>query len=451
MISRGFTAAFATSVCIMAIATPAQAQVRPFNIPAGTLKTALDSFSRQAGTPIIYQGDEMNGIRSRGYRGKASPHAALDAVLRGTGFRKRVDSSGAIAVARAGNAQAGEAPQPGGSAAASGDLFRPAAEEDGAVASEIVVTGTRVVRDGYDAPTPTTVLGSALIDSKAPTTIIDALITLPVFKNSSTASTAGVGQAGTSGQSFANLRGLGANRTLVLLDGQRFVPSTSIGTVDIGLIPSALIQRVDVVTGGASAAYGSDAVAGVVNFVVDNRFTGLKGTAEIGISSYGDNRTVKGSLSGGIAFAERGHIVLSGEYVRAQGVPINARPDTSYPAARLITNPAYTPTNGQFRRLIVPYNYTRTATLGGVIVGGPLAGLEFGPGGTTFQQPTGTFVGTSNHVLPGRFDNEAWDLSISLSALPQEKATGYGRVSWDVTDGLTAYATGLLRATTPVA
>jgi len=444
MTSRSLMAALATGVCIMAMAAPVQAQDRQFNIPAGNLKTALDAFSRQAGTPIIYQGDEMQGVRSNGYRGKASPQAALEALLRGTGFAMRVDSSGALAVARLGNGPGNEG---GGSAEAAGDLFGSGAGD--AVAGEIVVTGTRVVRDGYDAPTPTTVIGSTLIDSKAPTTIIDALITLPVFKNSSTAQTAGVGQAGSSGQSFANLRGLGANRTLVLLDGQRFVPSTSIGTVDIGVIPSALIQRVDVVTGGASAAYGSDAVAGVVNFVLDNRFTGLKGAAEIGISTYGDNRTVRASLSGGFRFAERGHIVLSGEYVRANGVPINARPDTEYPIARLITNPAWTATNGQFRRLIVPYNYTRTATLGGVIVGGPLAGLEFGAGGTTFQQPVGTYVGTSNHVLPGRFDGEAWDLSVSLSALPQEKATGYGRISWDVTDGLTAYATGVIGRNKP--
>ncbi|MBB5986736.1 TonB-dependent receptor [Sphingobium lignivorans] len=440
-------AAFATGVCIMAMAVPAQAQDRQFNIAAGNLKTVLDAFSRQAGTPIIYQGGEMQGLRSKGYRGKASPQEALEALLRGTGFGMRVDTSGALAVARLGNGQGNEAGQPGGTPEATSDLFGNGSGDP--VAGEIVVTGTRVVRDGYDAPTPTTVIGSTLIDSKAPTTIIDALITLPVFKNSSTAQTAGVGQAGSSGQSFANLRGLGANRTLVLLDGQRFVPSTSIGTVDIGVIPSALIQRVDVVTGGASAAYGSDAVAGVVNFVLDNRFTGLKGAAEIGISTYGDNRTVRASLSGGFRFAERGHVLLSGEYVRANGVPINARPDTEYPIARLITNPAWTPTNGQFRRLIVPYNYTRTATLGGVIVGGPLAGLEFGSGGTTFQQPVGTYVGTSNHVLPGRFDGEAWDLSVSLSALPQEKATGYGRISWDVTDGLTAYATGVIARNKP--
>jgi outer membrane receptor protein involved in Fe transport len=450
---RALAAACATGACVVALAAPAHAEERQFNVAAGTLKAVLDAFGRQAGVPIIYQGGEMNGVRSRGFRGRATPQAALAVVLRGTGFAMRVDSSGAIAVARVGNGRTGDRGQRelsrGGVADSPNYLFANTGLESGAAVGEIVVSATRVVRDGYDAPTPTTVLGSALIDSKAPTTIIDALITLPVFKNSSTASTAGVAQAGSSGQSFANLRGLGANRTLVLLDGQRFVPSTSIGTVDIGVLPSALIQRVDVVTGGASAAYGSDAVAGVVNFVLDNRLTGLKGAAEAGISTYGDNQTVRASLSGGVSFAGRGHLILSGEYVRANGVPINARPDTIYPVARLITNPGYTPTNGQFRRLILPYVYTRTASLGGVIVGGPLAGLEFGAGGTTFQQPVGTYIGTSNQVLPGRFDGEAWDLSLSLSALPQEKATGYARVSWDLGDHLTAYATGVIARNKP--
>jgi outer membrane receptor protein involved in Fe transport len=318
-----------------------------------------------------------------------------------------------------------------------------------AVTGDIVVTGTRVTRDGYDAPTPTTVLGSDLIEAKAPTTIIDALVTLPAFKNSSSSQTAGVGQAGSGGQSFANLRGLGANRTLVLLDGQRFTPSTSIATVDIGVLPNALIQRIDVVTGGASAAYGSDAVAGVVNFVLDNRFTGTKGDVEAGITAFGDNRTLKGSLTAGLPFAERGHFVISGEYVDAKGVLPNARPDTEYPAATLFTNPAWTPTNGQFRRLILPYVYTRTNALGGLIIGGPLGGTEFGPGGTTFRQPVGTFPGTSTHVLPGRFDDEPWGSSLGFSALPQKKATAYSRLSWDVTDGLTAYATGVIALNEP--
>jgi outer membrane receptor protein involved in Fe transport len=427
---------------MIATVSPVQAQQRQFDLPAGELRVVLDAFTRQAQAPIIYRSADMQGVQSNGFKGQAAPERALQAILEGTGFVMRVDSSGAIAVAREGNGAVNNANPP--ATVVAGD---PATDAEASGA--ILVTGTRVVRDGYDAPTPTTVITSATIESKAPTTIIDALISLPVFKNSSTAQTAGVGQAGSSGQSFANLRGLGANRTLVLLDGQRFVPSTSIGTVDIGVIPSALIQRVDVVTGGASAAYGSDAVAGVVNFVLDNRFTGIKGNAEVGISTYGDNFTYKGSLSGGMALGDRGHLVLSAEYVRARGVPLNARPDTEYPIARLITNPAWTATNGQTRRLILPYVYTRTASLGGVIVGGPLAGIEFGPGGTPSRQPAGAFVGSSTHVLPGRFDDQAWDLSVSLSALPQEKATGYGRISWDLTDGLTAYATAVIAKNKP--
>lgn len=445
---RRLAAAVSTGLCVVAMAPSAQAQASEarFDIPAGNLKAALDIFSRQAGVPIIYQGSEMNGARSRGYRGNAAPQVALAALLRGTGFRMHVDSSGAIAIVRASERQAGTVRWPG---FGSGNSLDSGTPDEAPPPREIVVTGTRIVRTGYDAPTPTTVLQPEFIESKAPTTIVDALVTLPVFRNSSTPSTAGVAQAGPSGQSFVNLRGLGATRTLVLLDGQRFVPSTPVGTVDIGVLPSALIQRIDIVTGGASAAYGSDAVAGVVNVVLDHRLVGIKGSIEGGISTYGDNRTLRASLSGGASFADRGHIVASVEYVKASGVPLNARPDTKYPIARLITNPGWTPTNGQFRRLILPYVYTRTAALGGVVVDGPLAGVEFGPGGTTSQQPAGAYVGTSSHVLPGRHDDQAWDLSVSLSSLPQEKATGYARASWDVTDGLAAYATGVVSRNKP--
>ena len=447
---RGLAAALSTGLCIVAMAgsTSAQARAREvqFNVPAGDLKAALDIFSRQAGVPIIYQGSETSGARSGGYRGRATPRAALAALLRGTGLRMHVDSSGAIAVVRVRGGQGGNPSRRNESSLA---RLGPRTPSEAPAIREIIVTGTRVVRTGYDAPTPTTILERELIESKGPTTIIDALITLPVFRNSSTPGTAGVAQAGPSGQSFVNLRGLGVARTLVLLDGQRFVPSTSVGTVDIGVLPSALVQRVDIVTGGASAAYGSDAVAGVVNFVLDNRLTGIKGSIEGGISGYGDNRTFRAELSAGTDFAERGHFVVSGEYVKASGVPLNARPDTQYPVARLIINQDWTPDNGQMRRLILPYVYTRTASLGGVVIGGPLAGLEFGPGGSISQQPTGIYVGTSSHVLPGRFDDQAWDLSVSLSSLPQEKAAAYARVSWDLAHDLSVYATGIIARNKP--
>lgn len=440
-------AALSAGVCVMAAATaqPAQAQASEvaFNVPPGQLKAALDSFSRQAAVPIIYRGSEMVGVRSAGYRGRAAPRTALAAILRGTGFRMHVDSSGAIAVARVRERSAREPERFSGPVPPTEEPEPPPPPLD------IVVTGTRVVRSGYDAPTPTTVVESELIEGKAPITIIDALVSLPVFRNSATPGTAGVAQSGPSGQSFVNLRGLGATRTLVLLDGQRFVPSTSVGTVDIGILPGGLVERVDIVTGGASAAYGSDAVAGVVNFVLDNRLTGLTGSLESGVSAYGDNRNARVTLNGGTAFVGRGHVVASAEFATANGVPMNARPDTEYPVARLITNAAWTPDSGQLRRLILPYVYTRTASLGGVIVDGPLAGIEFGPGGAVLQQPVGLYPGTSAHVLPGRRDDQAWDFSVTLSSLPQEKATGYVRVSWELADGLAAYATGLIARNAP--
>jgi iron complex outermembrane receptor protein len=324
-----------------------------------------------------------------------------------------------------------------------------AAPMDAASDGEVVVTGSRIARNGYDAPTPTTVVDAASLNAKAPTQIIDALITLPAFKNSSTASTAGNGNAGSAGQSFANLRGLGPNRTLVLLDGQRFVPSTSIATVDISLLPSALIQRVDVVTGGASAAYGSDAVAGVVNFVLDNRYKGIKGSIESGMTSYGDDQSFKGSLTAGADFAERGHIVVSVEGLKTKGVPPGSRPHSDFPLATLINNPGWTPTNGQTRRFIAPYVYFNNVAYGGVITTGPLAGTEFGPGGTTFSRPSGgQYAGTSNVLYPGRVQ-EPWQQTQTYYALPEERMVGYGRVSWDLTPGLTAYATGILARNKP--
>lgn len=448
---RELLAALSACVCLVPTVWPvaAQAQSRPnetqFDIPAGDMKAALDAFGRQAGVPIIYRGSEVAGLRTTGFRGKAMPRVALAALLRGTGLRIHVDSSGAMAVARA----RAERPPPERQWERSRSWLKPRVPDEVPIVREIVVTGTRVVRGGYDAPTPTTVLVEELIEGKAPVTTIDALVTLPVFRNSSTPGNAGVAQAGPSGQSFVNLRGLGVTRTLVLLDGQRFVPSTSIGTVDIGVIPTALVRRVDIVTGGASAAYGSDAVAGVVNFVLDNRLTGVKGAIEGGSSQYGDNRTFRAELSAGTDFADRGHFVISAEYVRASGVPLNARPDTKYPIARQIINQDWSPGSGQMRRLIVPYVYTKTASLGGVVVDGPLAGLQFGPGGTLSQQPTGTFNGTSSHVLPGRFDDQAWDLSVSLSSLPQEKAALYAHASWDVARDLSVYATGLIARNSP--
>ena len=179
-----------------------------------------------------------------------------------------------------------------------------------ATADEIVVTGSRIARSGYQAPTPLTVLSTADINAAAPANVADFVNRIPSVVGSSTPANSQLNMSeGTFGVNSINLRRLGANRTLVLLDGQRSVGSTVTGLVDVNTFPQGLIKSVEVVTGGASAAYGSDAVTGVVNFILDKQFTGLKGNAEYGLSTYGDAPNYRVGLTAGTAFAEgRGHM-----------------------------------------------------------------------------------------------------------------------------------------------
>jgi iron complex outermembrane receptor protein len=197
-----------------------------------------------------------------------------------------------------------------------------AAPDSSRDAEEVVVTGTRIVRDGYQAPVPTTVLGTEAIAARAPTNIADFVNVLPAFAGSVTPTSATQAlSAGGVGINALNLRNLGANRTLVLLDGQRVGAATLNGWVDVNQFPQALVKRVDVVTGGASADWGSDAIAGVVNFILDKDFTGIKGNAQGGVTTYGDNRNYNLSLAAGTGFAEdRGHILLSAEYAYTSGI-----------------------------------------------------------------------------------------------------------------------------------
>ena len=142
----------------------------------------------------------------------------------------------------------------------------------------IVVTGSRIVRDGFQAPTPVTVMTQEEIQNSSPTNnIADFVNQLPALGGSIRPSNSRLELSnGIAGINALNLRNLGTFRTLVLINGRRSVGSNANGVVDINTIPQSLVQRVEIVTGGASAAYGSDAVAGVTNFILDNKFSGLK-------------------------------------------------------------------------------------------------------------------------------------------------------------------------------
>ena len=180
---------------------------------------------------------------------------------------------------------------------------------------EVVVTGTRISRPGMTSPVPVTSLSATeLLGQTGNISLGDTLNELPQLRATRTQANS-QRLIGTAGITALDLRGLGTARTLVLVDGRRLVTATPGQNIpDINDVPLDLLDRVDIVTGGDSATYGSDAVAGVVNFVLKQNFEGFAGTAQSGISTRGDRQTYRFDLTAGHNFAEgRGNIAVSAE------------------------------------------------------------------------------------------------------------------------------------------
>lgn len=328
----------------------------------------------------------------------------------------------------------------------------PAPVSDG---QEITVTGSRIVRDGYDAPTPVSVLGQKELQAEAPANISDLVNTMPAVRGSTTAASSnGSLSNGAAGINTVNLRSLGANRTLVLIDGQRSVASATTGVVDVNTIPQGLIQRVEVVTGGASSAYGSDAVSGVVNFIIDKKFTGFKGEYEYGVTTYGDGPNHKIGFTGGKDFdGGKGHVLLSGEYFSQIGIQSIDR-DWNNAGFFQIDNPDYVAANCTDASTATPCLPARWIgggigtgqfAPGGLVTTGPLRGTYFG----TVDPATGT--ATVNQLVFGK-TNGQWmiggDYNItsaghrsSATLLPAEKRGAlFGRLSYEFSPALELFA-----------
>lgn len=187
--------------------------------------------------------------------------------------------------------------------------------QESPVGETIVVTGSRIARPDLSASVPVSVVTSAEIERSGAANIQDVLADLPAVGQNISRSSTNFATTG-NGQASVNLRNLGSSRTLVLVNGRRFVagiPGTSI--VDLNTIPTDLIKQVEVVTGGASAVYGSEAVAGVVNFILDDEFEGLRLHGQANVTDKGDAPRQLISAIAGTSFAGgRGHIVISGSY-----------------------------------------------------------------------------------------------------------------------------------------
>ena len=325
-------------------------------------------------------------------------------------------------------------------------LAQDATPTDAGAVDAVVVTGSRIAGKGFTTPTPVTVVTADQLTASAPSTVAAALNNLPSLYTTGGPQSNGGSQ--TVSRNSLNLRGLGITRTLTLLDGHRFPATFTDNTVDTNLLPQGLIQRVEVVTGGASAAYGSDAVAGVVNFILDRKFTGIKASVGVGESQHSDGVEQHYELTMGKSFLDgRAHVLFDAEYYNTALIPGSAR-DFRVDGASIITNPnASNPPTAANPSRVLADNVRVPSTFGGLITaatGGSaaanaaLVGIQFLPGGIPAPFNFGTLSSSTNQVGGDGINTTV------LQPITRElnRKTAFLRANYQVTDNINAFVEG---------
>jgi iron complex outermembrane recepter protein len=313
---------------------------------------------------------------------------------------------------------------------------------------EVVVTGSRITSSvGMSTPTPVTAVSVDELATLSPSTLISALSQLPQFYGN-TNNDVRTAFFTAPGSGNLNLRGLntgGSGRTLTLLDGRRIVPANGYGSVDINILPQALIKRVDTVTGGASAAYGTDAVAGAVNFILDTEYTGWQVNAEAGTTSNSDRDNVKYSAAWGLPLGDRAHLLLSAEYYQADAVE-DQRSRDWYKGYALFNNPSNDPSTPRLLRRpdVVP----ALSTFGGLINSGvptssTLYRRYFRPDGTLAPFVMG--VGTTNgaHSITNGGSGDDTSSNLLVLAPESQRGSAFLHLNYDATPTLNLFVQGL--------
>lgn len=312
-----------------AIATPAYAQEarRQFDIPAQSLSAALIEFSRQSDVVVSAPSRLTRSKTATAVRGSYTHKQALDLLLEGTGLVARQTSTGSWVVSAPRGAET-RRPGPAEIVSAAVDVIRTELAEEA-----IVVTGTRL--EGTPIASPVTVLTQGQIREAGQSNLGEALRSLPqnfsggqnpgvIDGNSATTPNADV-----SGASAPNLRGLGPDATLTLVNGKRLAFNGRDQGVDVSAIPLAAVDRVEIVADGASAVYGSDAVAGVVNVILRRDYDGLDVGARVGTATGGGGTQQQYSIVGGSTWRSGG-VVASYEYSKTDAVLASERDFLAY-------------------------------------------------------------------------------------------------------------------------
>jgi iron complex outermembrane receptor protein len=339
-----------------------------------------------------------------------------------------------------------------GGAALLAAVATPAAAQTKAATTEvegIVVTGSRIARQDYSSDTPIVTVSAQALENTGAVTVDTLLAQMPQFVPSVSATS---NNPGGSGQAQVELRGLGPQRTLVLMDGRRITPSNSDGSVDLNTVPPGLIENIEVITGGASAVYGSDAIAGVVNFRLKHHFTGVEADVQYGITDRRDGETENVSLLlGGDFDNAKGNAVLAFGYSNRGAVLNGARPTSAFsgasstiPQGGYVAQGTNLPTQAAVNAVFARYGVAAGSVLNSTSqlrfnLDGTLFATQ---GGVTFDYkgPTtidfGTLATGVGAVPTGNYNTGA----LNDLVVPLERYNAFARVEHEVADHVSAYA-----------
>ncbi|QDX27686.1 TonB-dependent receptor [Sphingomonas suaedae] len=323
------------------------------------------------------------------------------------------------------------------------------AETAAPAADEVIITASRTATNGLQAPTPTQVVGVEVLERQAVTTVMEVLNQNPAFKATRSPG-ANATNTSSPAQATADLRALGGQRTLVLVNQSRvvpFAPASNLGvptTTDLNLFPTNMIERVDVVTGGASALYGSDAVSGVVNIIMKKKYEGVEVTGQAGISQRGDYATQRLGFIAGTSFADgRGDVVISADYSNNNGMEDIYSRDWGREEWMIVSNSQRTtpgtPGFGQPAFILSP-NVHASLGSGGVITSNipGLNNMTFNPDGSIRPFDKGDIFG--GQVMIG---GEGQSIIKGVAQMPDvERFTTYGSIYFEFSDSLTGYIEG---------
>ncbi|MBX9898243.1 MAG: TonB-dependent receptor [Qipengyuania sp.] len=323
---------------------------------------------------------------------------------------------------------------------------------------DIVVTGSRISRRDATSSSPISTVSAELLDQTASPSLDRAIGQLPQFSAAQGAAEVGdsqvtIGFAG--GQSYSDLRGLGPNRSLVLLDGRRLMPSAPDGAIDLNTIPSSLIGSVEIITGGASAAYGSDAVAGVVNFKLRDRLDGIELSAKRSITDRGDGATTSLWAAVGSRFADdRGRFLFALEYADREAVAGRDRPffanirQLARPPEGIIGAGNYgggAPTVAAVNAVLAQYPGTTPISGSGLYNGA----IGVNGDGTIFTDLAGTncvqnYRGLNNGTLGLNISANCRQVQVALGQyfavqVPLKRYNAFTKFSYELSDNITAY------------